>query len=132
MEEKTNYFFIWKAEEKRQPEKHSTVLPFFFHNIFIQWFRILELQLGICNQTSKTPFLHLEIYAIIAPALNFSEVISGQNYMYHESQEASQNGAESQVADTYIGAATNPKFKPTLGFLQGLSPRQPQLKIVRG
>lgn len=126
-------FFIWKAEEKGQPEKHSTVLPFFFRNIFIRWFRILELQLGICNQTSKTPFLHLEIYAIIAPALDFSEVISGQNYMYHESQEASQNGAESQVAGhLHLGAATNPKFKPTLEFYKAFPHANPQLKIVRG
>lgn len=37
--------------------------------------------------------------------------------MYHESQEDSQNGAKSQVAGhLHLGAATNPKFKPTLEF----------------
>lgn len=126
-------FFIWKVEEKGQPEKHSTVLPLFFCNIFIQWFRILGLQLGIYNQTSKTPFLHLEIYAIIATALDFSEVISGQNYMYHESQEASQNGAKSQVAGhLHLGATTNPKFKPPLELYKAFPCANPQLKIVQG
>lgn len=91
------------------------------------------MQLGICNQTSKTPFLHLEIYAIIAPALDFSEVISGQNYMYHESQEDSQNGAKSQVAGhLHLGAAANPKFKPTLEFYKPFPCANPQLKIVQG
>lgn len=43
--------------------------------------------------------------------------------MYHVRQEDSQNGAKSQVAGyLHLGAAANPKFKPT--FLQALSPRQ--------
>lgn len=63
------------------------------------------------------PFLTLEIHEIIAAALGSSKVISGQNYMYHESQEDSQNGAESQVPEhLHLGAATNPKLKPILKF----------------
>lgn len=53
--------------------------------------------------------------------------------MYHESQEDSQNGAKSQVAGhLHWGAATNPKFKPTLEFYKSLPCANPQLKIVQG
>lgn len=53
--------------------------------------------------------------------------------MYHESQEDSQNGAKSQVAGHLrLGAATNPKFKPTLEFYKAFPCASPQLKIVQG
>lgn len=53
--------------------------------------------------------------------------------MYHESQEDSQNGAKSQVAGhLHLGAATNPKFKPTLEFYKPFPYASPQLKIVQG
>lgn len=53
--------------------------------------------------------------------------------MYHESQEDSQNGAQSQVAGhLHLGAATNPKFKPTLEFYKPFSCANPELKIVQG
>jgi hypothetical protein len=69
----------------------------------------------------------------MAPALDFSKVISGQNYMYHESQEDSQNGAKSQAAEhLHLGATTNPKFKPTLEFYKPFPCANPQLKIVQG
>lgn len=53
--------------------------------------------------------------------------------MYHESQEDSQNGAKSQVAGhLHLGAAANPKFKPTLEFYKPFPCANPQLKIVQG
>lgn len=75
----------------------------------------------------------MEIHEIIAAALGFSKVISGQNYMYHESQEDSQNGAISQVEEhLHLGAATNPKLKPILKFYSPIPCAKPQLKIVQG
>lgn len=75
----------------------------------------------------------MEIHEIIAAALGFSKVISGQNYMYHESQEDSQNGAKSQVVEhLHLGAATNPKLKPILRFYKPVPCANPQLKIVQG
>lgn len=75
----------------------------------------------------------MEIHEIIAAALGFSKVISGQNYMYHESQEDSQNGAKSQVAEhLYLGTAANPKLKPILKFYNPIPCANPQLKIVQG
>lgn len=53
--------------------------------------------------------------------------------MYHESQEDSQNGAKSQVAEyLHLGATTNPKFKPSLVFYKPFSWANPQLKIDQG
>lgn len=79
----------------------------------------------MCNQTSKTPFLHLEIYAIIALALDFAKVISGQNY--RESQDDSQDGIKSQVAEhLHLGVATNPKLKLILEFYKPVPCANPQ------
>lgn len=51
--------------------------------------------------------------------------------MHHESQEDSENGAKSQVAGHLpLGAATNPKFKPTLEFYKPFPCASAQLKIV--
>lgn len=51
--------------------------------------------------------------------------------MYHKSQEDSQNGAKSQVAGhLHLGAATNPKFKPTLEFYKPFPCANRPLKIV--
>lgn len=53
--------------------------------------------------------------------------------MYHESQKDSQSGTKSQVAGhLHLGAATNPKFKPTLEFYKPFPCANPQLKNSPG
>lgn len=68
----------------------------------------------------------------MAPALDFSKVISGQNDTYPGSQEDSKDGAKSQVAGHLrFRAATNPKCKPILEFTSPVPCPNLQLKSAQ-